>query len=138
MDQKMVDRTKLYFNNWCIYDGKVDHHLCYNIYYSWRHAKREVSGTAGEKDVLLTGRHLLQFRRIITAALPEVTAPDAFIIGSKTVTDVHPEKEFKKIHMRTIQSGRLSCLHSSDLGAFGLGSWNGTGLVWLNRCIHQQ
>lgn len=88
--------------------------------------------TAGEKDVHLTGRHLLQFRRIITAALPEVTTPDAFHHWKQNNVDVHPEKEFKKIHMPHNSGRPLIMSAFFGLGAFGLVfEWYWIGVIGL-------
>ena len=111
--------------------------LCYNIFYSWRHAKREVSGdSSGNGRTLDWATSSAIPPHYNFAALPEVTSPDASIIWKKNNVEIHPESKFKKIHMPS-NSGRpliMSCILRTC--AFGLVfEWYWIGVIGSNRCI---
>ncbi|MEE3678550.1 cytochrome aa3 quinol oxidase subunit I [Bacillus safensis] len=107
--------------------------LCYNIYYSWRHAKREVSGDSwGEGRTLDWATSSAIPPHYNFAALPEVTTPDAFHHWKQNNVDVHPEKEFKKIHMPHNSGRPLIMSAFFGLGAFGLVfEWYWIGVIGL-------
>jgi cytochrome aa3-600 menaquinol oxidase subunit 1 len=101
--------------------------LCYNIYYSFRHSKREESGDAwGVGRTLEWATSSAIPPHYNFAVLPEVTSDDAFAQMKEDNVEIHPESKFKKFICRAIQADRLSCHYASDLLDSGL-SLNGSG-----------
>ncbi|MCJ2146533.1 cytochrome aa3 quinol oxidase subunit I [Bacillus sp. B19-2] len=107
--------------------------LCYNIFYSFRHSKREESGDAwGMGRTLEWATSSAIPPHYNFAVLPEVTSPDAFAQMKEDNVEIHPESKFKKIHMPS-NSGR-PFLMSLCFGFAGFGlvfEWFWMGIVGL-------